>query len=37
MADEARARLDAMLDRTGSLSDVVITDRAGTILARSGP
>jgi cobalt-precorrin-5B (C1)-methyltransferase len=37
VAQEARARLDAILDGTGTVSDVVIVDRAGAIVARSGP
>ena len=37
VAQEAHARLDAILDGTGTRSDVVIVDRAGAVVARSGP
>ncbi|TNC68028.1 cobalt-precorrin-5B (C(1))-methyltransferase [Rubellimicrobium roseum] len=37
VARAARDRLDAMLDGTGTVSDVVITDRAGSVVGRAGP
>ncbi|MBP1804475.1 cobalt-precorrin-5B (C(1))-methyltransferase [Rubellimicrobium aerolatum] len=37
VAREAKTRLDAMLAGTGTLSDVVVIDRAGTIVGRAGP
>ena len=37
VAHEAQARLAAILDSTGTRSDVVIVDRGGVVLARSGP
>ncbi len=37
VAREAKARLDAMLEGSGVLSDVVIVDRAGTVVGRAEP
>jgi cobalt-precorrin-5B (C1)-methyltransferase len=37
VADQARLRLDALMDGTGTLSDVVIVNRAGTVVGRAGP
>jgi cobalt-precorrin-5B (C1)-methyltransferase len=37
VAQDARGRLDALLDGSGIVSDVVIVDRAGTVVGRSGP
>ena len=37
VAHEAHARLASFMDGTSTVTDVVVTDRAGAILARSGP
>lgn len=37
VAEEAHRRLGAMLDGTGTASDVVVVDRAGAVIGRAGP
>lgn len=37
VAEEARRRLDALLEGTGTVSDVVVVDRAGRVVGRAGP
>ena len=37
VAEQARLKLDALMDGTGTLSDVVIVDRSGAVVGRAGP
>ena len=37
VAEEARRRLDGMMDGSGTVADVVVVDRAGAVIGRAGP